>query len=150
MLLLPDEHREALHTLLEFLSCASSRSHVNQMSASNLAVCFAPSLFHMGGGSLHSSSSSPHGSAGSTPPSPVTLQRSSSATLRRSHNQSASSATVGLPDSKQLSQNKAAHDCLLFLIKQYQQLFVVSCSIVFCSDSCVDSNNNKSLQEVFF
>lgn len=121
MLLLPDEHREALHALLDFLSRVSSRSHVNQMSASNLAVCFAPSLFHLGGGPH----SSPHGSgsaAGSTPPSPVTLQRSSSTTPRRN----LQSSTIGLPDSKQLGQNKAAHDCLLFLIEQYQQLFVVS------------------------
>lgn len=114
VLLLPDEHREALFTLLDFLSRVSCRSHVNQMSASNLAVCLAPSLFHLGNGSSQ-------GGAGSTPPSPVTSQRSSSVSPRRNHQ----SSTMGLPDSKQLGQNKAAHDCLLYLIKQYHQLFVV-------------------------
>lgn len=113
VLLLPDEHREALFTLLDFLSRVSSRSDVNQMSASNLAVCLAPSLFHLG----HSSS---HGTTGSTPPSPVTSHRSSSVSPRRNQ-----SSTIGLPDPKQLGQNKAAHDCLLFLINQYHQLFVV-------------------------
>lgn len=117
VLLLPDEHREALFTLLDFLSRVSSRSDVNQMSASNLAVCLAPSLFHLGGPSSH-------GAASSTPPSPVTVvhHRSSSVSPRRNHQ---SPSAIGLPDSKQLGQNKAAHDCLLFLIKNYHQLFVV-------------------------
>lgn len=116
VLLLPDEHREALFTLLDFLSRVSNRSDVNQMSASNLAVCLAPSLFHLG----HSSMS--HGTiSGSTPSSPVTSQRGSSVSPRRNQQSAA-----GLPDSKQLGQNKAAHDCLLFLIKQYHELFVVS------------------------
>lgn len=121
VLLLPDEHREALYTLLNFLSRVSSRSNVNQMSASNLAVCLAPSLFHLGNNTW-----SHHGSTGSTPPSPVTSHRSSSVSPRRNHIHHHQSSTIGLPDSKQLGQNKAAHDCLLFLIKQYHQLFVVS------------------------
>lgn len=121
VLLLPDEHREALFTLLDFLSRVSSRSDVNQMSASNLAVCLAPSLFHMGsgGGSSHGTATA---AAASTPPSPVTPHRSSSVSPRRNPQHS---SAIGLPDSKQLGQNKAAHDCLLFLIKQYCQLFVV-------------------------
>lgn len=118
MLLLPDEHREALFTLLDFLSRVSSRSNVNQMSARNLAVCLAPSLFHLG-------NTSSHGSTGSTPPSPVTSHRSSSVSPRRNQ-----SSTIGLPDSKQLGQNKAAHDCLLFLIEEYYTLFVVSSAIL--------------------
>lgn len=113
VLLLPDEHREALFTLLDFLSRVSSKCNVNQMSASNLAVCLAPSLFHLG-------NTSSHGSSGSTPSSPVSSQRSSSMSPRRNQ-----SSTIGLPDSKQLGQNKAAHDCLLFLIKQYYQLYIV-------------------------
>jgi deleted in liver cancer protein len=129
VLLLPDEHREALFALLDFLCQVSSRSNVNQMSASNLAVCLAPSLFHLGNGSAWSSSH-PHGGSagGSTPSSPVTSHnRSSSVSPRRNHHQSSatSASVVGLPDSKQLGQNKAAHDCLLFLIKHYRQLFAV-------------------------
>lgn len=47
LLLLPDEHREALQTVLEFFNQVSARSTCNQMTASNLAVCLAPSLFHL-------------------------------------------------------------------------------------------------------
>lgn len=47
ILLLPDEHREALQAILEFLNQVSARSTCNQMTASNLAVCLAPSLFHL-------------------------------------------------------------------------------------------------------
>jgi deleted in liver cancer protein len=48
ILLLPDEHREVLFILLEFLSSVSENSMFNQMTANNLAVCLAPSLFHNG------------------------------------------------------------------------------------------------------
>lgn len=65
LLLLPDEHREALQTVLEFLNQVSARSTCNQMTASNVAVCLAPSLFH-----LHH-------------PSPNSMSRSSSASPRR-------------------------------------------------------------------
>ena len=47
VLLLPDENREVLQTLLLFLSDISECKDVNQMPASNLAVCFAPSLFQI-------------------------------------------------------------------------------------------------------
>ncbi|KAF2364109.1 START domain [Trinorchestia longiramus] len=47
LLMLPDENREALMTLLTFLDKMASNSHLNQMTASNLAVCLAPSLFHL-------------------------------------------------------------------------------------------------------
>ncbi|KAJ8891728.1 hypothetical protein PR048_004263 [Dryococelus australis] len=101
LLLLPDEHREALQTLLEFLGQVSARSACNQMTASNLAVCLAPSLFH-----LHHATSS----ASST--------RSASASPRRRK-------TVGIPDPRELSENKAAHDCLLYLVREHKDLFVV-------------------------
>nr|CAD7394720.1 unnamed protein product [Timema cristinae] len=101
VLLLPDEHREALQTLLEFLSQVSARAACNQMTASNLAVCLAPSLFH-----LHHAPSS-------------TTSRSTSASPRRRK-------TVGVPDPRELSENKAAHDCLLYLIKEHKDLFMVT------------------------
>lgn len=45
MLLMPDEHREALQVMLLFLREVASYSATNQMTAQNLAVCFAPTLF---------------------------------------------------------------------------------------------------------
>lgn len=48
VLLLPDEHREVLQHLLEFLHNVAENSEYNQMTANNLAVCLAPSLFHGG------------------------------------------------------------------------------------------------------
>ncbi|PNF44152.1 hypothetical protein B7P43_G00648 [Cryptotermes secundus] len=102
LLLLPDEHREALQTLLEFLCQVSARSAANQMTASNLAVCLAPSVFH-----LHH------------PPSSSSSSRSSSASPRRRK-------TVGVPDQRELGENRAAHDCLLYLIKEHKDLFMVS------------------------
>ncbi|XP_015119035.1 uncharacterized protein LOC107042491 [Diachasma alloeum] len=101
LLLLPDEHREALETLLDFLNHVASNSPYNQMTASNLAVCLAPSLFHFN----HTNSN--------------VANRSSSVSPRRRK-------TVGTPDQRELSENKAAHDCLLYLIKLHRELFMVS------------------------
>ncbi|XP_043526536.1 uncharacterized protein LOC122537444 isoform X2 [Frieseomelitta varia] len=101
LLLLPDEHREALETLLDFLNHVASNAPYNQMTASNLAVCLAPSLFHFN-----------HNNTNVT-------NRSSSVSPRRRK-------TVGIPDQRELSENKAAHDCLLYLVKMHRELFMVS------------------------
>lgn len=84
--------------LLEFLYQVSTHSTSNQMTASNLAVCLAPSLFHW----------------------QLAPARSSSVSPRRRNK------TAGVPDAKELGQNKAAHDCLLTLIKHHRELFTVS------------------------
>ena len=102
VLLLPDEHREALQTFLYFLTDVAALSSVNQMTASNLAVCLAPSLFHL----------------------PATAARSTSASPRRRK-------TVGVPDQRELSENKAAHECLLQMINDCQKLFFVSLTTPF-------------------
>lgn len=47
VLLLPDENREALRTLLCLLSDVTASVAENQMTPTNLAVCLAPSLFHL-------------------------------------------------------------------------------------------------------
>ncbi|KAL1492738.1 hypothetical protein ABEB36_010947 [Hypothenemus hampei] len=46
LLLMPDEHVEVLQALLHFLLSVAKHSEANQMNESNLAMCFAPSLFH--------------------------------------------------------------------------------------------------------
>lgn len=57
VLLLPNENREALQTLLCFLSDVTANVDENQMTCTNLAVCLAPSLFHLN--TLRRESSSP-------------------------------------------------------------------------------------------
>lgn len=110
VLLLPDEHREALQTFLSFLTDVAALASVNQMTTSNLAVCLAPSLFHLPA-TLTSSSPSGGSGSGSTP-------ASSNSPRRRK--------TVGIPDQRELSQNKAAHDCLLQMINDFRNLFTVN------------------------
>lgn len=94
MLLLPDHHREAVQTVVEFLHDVSMHCDMNQMTPSNLAVCLAPSLFHL------------------TP-------RSASTSPRRRK-------MIGAPDQKELDENKAAHDCLVHLIRHHKSAFTVS------------------------
>ncbi|XP_054709659.1 rho GTPase-activating protein 7-like [Uloborus diversus] len=57
LMLMPDENREVLQALLEFLHEVCQHSGINQMTATNLAVCFAPSIFHLS--TPRSTSSSP-------------------------------------------------------------------------------------------
>lgn len=47
VLLLADESREVLQTLLCFLNDVVHAVEENQMTPMNLAVCLAPSLFHL-------------------------------------------------------------------------------------------------------
>lgn len=72
--------------MLSFLLAIAKHSEVNQMNESNLAMCFAPSLFH----------------------------------YSQSYKQS-----VGSPHPKELAENKAAHECLLYFLKNYNVLFKV-------------------------
>lgn len=92
MLLMPDEHVEVLHVLLDFLRHIARYSSVNQMNESNLATCFAPSLFHYG----------------------------QSTSVKQS---------LGSPHPRELAENRAAHDCLLFMLKNFRKLYTVSIKI---------------------
>jgi hypothetical protein len=117
IMLLPDENRHVLLSLLYFLFDMAEHSHLNQvfchvslffsvysklcsqMNASNLAVCFAPSFFNMGGSSRHGNNvqSSP-----------------------KRHRKG-----TGLPDEKELLDQKAAHQCLTQMITKCKLLFQV-------------------------
>lgn len=55
ILLLPDEHREVLNVLLQFLHQVSENQVENRMPASNLGVCFGPTLLNTISGSGMSS-----------------------------------------------------------------------------------------------
>lgn len=98
ILLLPDEHREVLQYLLEFLYNVAGHAMINQMTSNNLAVCLAPSLFH---GTF------------SAPP------RSTSVSPRRRK-------PTGMPDSRELTETRASHDCLTYMIENYRKLFNIS------------------------
>ncbi len=47
IMLMADENRDVLQTLLCFLNDVTSSVEENQMTPMNLAVCLAPSLFHL-------------------------------------------------------------------------------------------------------
>ncbi|KAK1346806.1 hypothetical protein QTO34_000666 [Cnephaeus nilssonii] len=93
-LLLPDENREVLQTLLYFLSDIASAEE-NQMTAGNLAVCLAPSIFHLNISKKDS-------------PSPRIKSKRS---------------LVGRPGPRDLSENMAATQGLSHMISDCKKLF---------------------------
>ncbi|CAL1573377.1 unnamed protein product [Knipowitschia caucasica] len=94
ILLLPDEQREALRTLLFFLCDVVSSSQENHMTHTNMAVCLAPSLFHLSAGRTDTRRNRPG-------------QRKSS---------------LG-PEQKELSENLAATQGLAHMISEAHTLF---------------------------
>ncbi|XP_034078943.1 rho GTPase-activating protein 7 isoform X2 [Gymnodraco acuticeps] len=94
ILLLPDENRVALRTLLFFLRDVVACVEENQMTPTNIAVCLAPSLFHLN-----------------------TLKRDANA--RSSHRK----YSLGRPDQRDLSENLAATQGLANMITEAQRLF---------------------------
>ncbi|XP_019118808.2 rho GTPase-activating protein 7 [Larimichthys crocea] len=97
ILLLPDENREALRTLLFFLQDVVASVDENQMTPTNIAVCLAPSLFHLN-----------------------TLKRDTNAP-RSSHRK----YSLGRPDQRDLSENLAATQGLANMITEAQRLFQI-------------------------
>ncbi|XP_045651406.1 stAR-related lipid transfer protein 8 isoform X2 [Ursus americanus] len=95
-LLLPDENREVLQTLLYFLSDIASAEE-NQMTAGNLAVCLAPSIFHLN----------------------VSKKDSPSPRIRSKR------SLVGRPGPRDLSENMAATQGLSHMISDCKKLFQV-------------------------
>lgn len=104
ILLLPDENREVLQTLLYFLSDVATKKDENQMPASNLAVCFAPSLFHL------------HLNLHKSPSTFSRISRRRSFDLKKS---------IPIPDEHTLSESVAAHNCFTFMIKECKNLFKI-------------------------
>ncbi|KAI1903561.1 hypothetical protein AGOR_G00028450 [Albula goreensis] len=98
ILLLPDENREALQTLLFFLRDVVACVEENQMTPTNIAVCLAPSLFHLN-----------------------TLKRESTTTSRSSHRK----YSLGRPDQRDLSENLAATQGLAHMVAESSRLFQV-------------------------
>ncbi|XP_072791256.1 rho GTPase-activating protein 7 isoform X4 [Taeniopygia guttata] len=99
ILLLPKENREALKILLFFLRDVVAFVEENQMTPTNIAVCLAPSLFHLN-----------------------TLRRDSSSSSSRSSQRKCS---LGKPDQRELNENLAATQGLAHMIMECNRLFQV-------------------------
>nr|XP_057942752.1 rho GTPase-activating protein 7 isoform X3 [Doryrhamphus excisus] len=97
ILLLPDENREALRTMLFFLRDVVACVEENQMTPTNIAVCLAPSLFHLNA-----------------------LKRDAGA-ARSGHRKH----SLGRPDQRDLSENLAATQGLANMITEAQRLFQI-------------------------
>ncbi|XP_016298986.1 stAR-related lipid transfer protein 13-like [Sinocyclocheilus anshuiensis] len=95
VVLLPDENREVLQTLLYFLSDIASAQE-NQMTAESLAVCLAPSILHLNASKKDGAS-------------PRLMSRKGGAK----------------PDHKDLSENMAATHCLSHMITECKKLFQI-------------------------
>ncbi|XP_029483935.1 stAR-related lipid transfer protein 8 isoform X1 [Oncorhynchus nerka] len=96
VILLPDENREVLQTLLYFLSDIASAEE-NQMTAGNLAVCLAPSILHLN------------------------ISKKEGTSPRLIHRRGAG----GKPDHKDLSENMAATQGLSHMIVECKKLFQI-------------------------
>ena len=107
VLLLPDENRLVLHLLLSFLNDVSKHSKTNQMSAINLATCFAPTLF-----SFHNYQNN--------------LDMTDiPSTIRKNHQTILSPNIMGMPDWREIHEQRKAMEILSFLIDHVRLLFLV-------------------------
>lgn len=122
---MPNENCEVLQCILNFLRAVSEESQVNQMTASNIALCFAPSLFYYNQAATLSTSI-----------------RMNSVSPRRKKG-------TGVPDMKELSENKAAHECLLYLIQNQNSLFTVPKEFLSkCKFTVLDESKPVTLSEL--
>ncbi|XP_036027816.1 stAR-related lipid transfer protein 13 isoform X2 [Onychomys torridus] len=106
ILLLADENREALQTLLCFLNDVVNLVEENQMTPMNLAVCLAPSLFHLN----------------------LLKKESSPRVIQKKY-------ATGKPDQKDLNENLAAAQGLAHMITECNRLFEVPHEMVVQSRS---------------
>ncbi|KAM8975390.1 stAR-related lipid transfer protein 13 isoform 2-T2 [Pelodytes ibericus] len=100
IMLMSDENREVLHTLLCFLRDVSSVEE-NQMTPMNLAVCLAPSLFHL---NLLKKDNSPRA-------------------IQKKY-------ATGKPDQKDLNENLAATQGLSHMITECSKLFEIPHDVI--------------------
>nr|XP_020468760.1 stAR-related lipid transfer protein 13-like isoform X2 [Monopterus albus] len=97
IMLMSDENREVLQTLLCFLSDVTSSVEENQMTPMNIAVCLAPSLFHLN--ILKKDNLSPRA-------------------MQKKY-------AIGRPDQKDLNENLAATQALARMIIECNRLFEI-------------------------
>lgn len=125
ILLTPNENCEVLQNVLDFFQAVADHSDENQMTASNLALCFAPSLFYYTQSVTLSSS----------------VRNNSVSPRRRKGN--------GVPDISDLNENKAAHECLLYMINYQNILFTISKDMLQqCKFSDLDESKPLSILDL--
>ncbi|KAJ8368514.1 hypothetical protein SKAU_G00085420 [Synaphobranchus kaupii] len=113
IMLMSDENREVLQTLLCFLSDVTSSVEENQMTPMNIAVCLAPSLFHLN--ILKKDNLSPRA-------------------MQKKY-------ATGRPDQKDLNENLAATQGLAHMINECNRLFEIPHEMVTQSrNSYVDAD----------
>uniref|UniRef100_A0A4W4DR70 DLC1 Rho GTPase activating protein n=1 Tax=Electrophorus electricus TaxID=8005 RepID=A0A4W4DR70_ELEEL len=112
VLLLPDDKREVLQTLLCFLGDVTANASENQMTCTNLAVCLAPSLFHLNTARRDASS-------------PRVMSRKNA---------------LGKPDQKDLNENLAATHCLAHMIQECRKLFQIPEELSCCRKSYMEQS----------
>ncbi|KAM6177933.1 stAR-related lipid transfer protein 13 isoform 2-T2 [Rhynchocyon petersi] len=106
ILLLADENREVLQTLLCFLNDVVNVVDENQMTPMNLAVCLAPSLFHLN----------------------LLKKETSPRVIQKKY-------ATGRPDQRDLNENLAAAQGLAHMIVKCNQLFEIPPEMVTQSNS---------------
>ncbi|KAE9415011.1 hypothetical protein Angca_002821 [Angiostrongylus cantonensis] len=119
ILLLPDENREALQTLLLFLYDVSKHADSNNMPAQNLAVCFTPSLFHL------------------------SASRLDKVTPTRRHK---TIGAAGMPSEQEMRETRAAQQCLTYLIQHCRTVFI--CEEIGSEERSHTSNGAPLLKEL--
>lgn len=85
------------------------------MTANNLAVCLAPSLFHGGVASMRAAQASPRRRRGV----------GSSSGGGGSGGTGNDCAAIGMPDDRELAETRASHECLCYLIENVRTVFTV-------------------------
>ncbi|XP_037123479.1 stAR-related lipid transfer protein 13 isoform X2 [Syngnathus acus] len=123
IMLMSDENREVLQTLLCFLSDVTSSVEENQMTPMNIAVCLAPSLFHLN------------------------ILKKDNLSPRAMQKKYAS----GRPDQKDLNENLAATQGLAHMITECNRLFEIPHEMVTQSrNSYVDADLRAPTSDELF
>ncbi|KAM9812572.1 stAR-related lipid transfer protein 13 isoform X2 [Syngnathus typhle] len=123
IMLMSDENREVLQTLLCFLSDVTSSVEENQMTPMNIAVCLAPSLFHLN------------------------ILKKDNLSPRAMQKKYAS----GRPDQKDLNENLAATQGLAHMIIECNRLFEIPHEMVTQSrNSYVDADLRAPTSDELF
>ncbi|GMR42919.1 hypothetical protein PMAYCL1PPCAC_13114, partial [Pristionchus mayeri] len=117
IVLLPEENREALQTLLLFFNEVAGHASTNSMSADNISVCLTPSLFALSASRINSVGT--QNRLNSTPLIPFPIKP------RPFCSRSKTIGGTGMPTAAEMAETRAAQKCLSTMITRVMDLFVV-------------------------